>query len=351
MSLEATIHEKYMLRCLELASKGLGKTRSNPLVGAVIVFKNQIIGEGYHYKFGGAHAEVNAINSVKNKNQLRNSTLYVNLEPCNHHGKTPPCSHLIRDVQIPKVIIGSSDPNPLVSGRGISFLADEGIEIISGILESECRFLNRRFYTFHEKRRPYIILKWARTKDNYLDNRETGDSENLPLRISGDLSRILVHKWRAEEMAIMVGSNTVNMDDPSLTVRYWTGDNPIRITFLRKSRIRDGLKIMNDRHKTIVYTRGKNLIKNNVEYVSLHGKSAFPDETLADLYNRDILTIIVEGGKELLEIFMKRDLWDEARIITGNIFAGKGLHAPLINDCGHKIKIGDDELCIINRFS
>lgn len=340
-----------MLRCLELAAKGLGKTRSNPLVGAVIVHNDRIIGEGYHHEYGGPHAEVNAINSVWNKNDLKNSILYVNLEPCSHYGKTPPCVHLIREFRIPRVIIGGSDPNPLVSGNGIRYLLDAGTEVINGIIEDECRFLNRRFYTFYEKKRPYIILKWAQTRDKYIDNRERGDMKNHPLRISGDLSGILVHKWRSEEMAIMAGTNTINMDNPSLTVRHWTGDNPLRIVYLRKSPLRDGLNIMNDGHKTLIYTKNENLIKANIENFLLSKVSIFPGNILDDLMKRNILSIIIEGGKELLECFIETNLWDEARIITGNINAGKGISAPLISDCHFKCKIGDDELCIINRFT
>jgi diaminohydroxyphosphoribosylaminopyrimidine deaminase / 5-amino-6-(5-phosphoribosylamino)uracil reductase len=263
------LYEKYMLRCLELASKGLGKTRANPLVGAVIVHDDLIIGEGYHYKFGGTHAEVNAINSVKNKQLLKYSTLFVNLEPCTHFGKTPPCSLLIKDAGIPRVVIGCTDPNPVVSGKGVRFLGENGTELITGILEKECRFLNRRFYTYHEQKRPYIILKWAETKDKYIDNREPGDFNNPPLRITGDLSRILVHKWRSEEMAILAGTNTINMDNPSLNVRYWSGENPIRISFERNTKLRDNSRILMDEFETLIYSSRISEVPDNSKYVVL----------------------------------------------------------------------------------
>lgn len=350
--MEAAFHEKYMRRCLELAAKGLGKTRSNPLVGAVIVHNEIIIGEGYHHEFGGPHAEVNAINSVKDKSLLKESIMYVNLEPCSHHGKTPPCSLLIREVGIPKLIVGCSDPNPLVSGKGLRLLEEMGINLKSNLLERECRFLNRRFFTFHEKKRPYIILKWAKTSDEFIDNRDERKHFLPPLRITGDFARLLVHKWRTEEMGIMVGTNTANMDNPTLNVRYWEGEDPVRVTFERNSPLRKELKILNDERKTLVYSRRKNLVKGKLEYCVLNEGKTDPDEVMADLYKRNMLSIMVEGGAKLFESILNIGLWDEARVFTGNIIAGGGTPAPLINEGEVRIKTmaGADELQIFHRI-
>jgi diaminohydroxyphosphoribosylaminopyrimidine deaminase / 5-amino-6-(5-phosphoribosylamino)uracil reductase len=350
--LEASLHEKYMRRCLELASKGLGKTRSNPMVGAVIVHNEIIIGEGYHHEFGGPHAEVNAINSVKDKSLLKESVMYVNLEPCSHQGKTPPCSLLIREVGIPELIVGCTDPNPLVSGKGLRLLAEKGIELKSNVLERECRFLNRRFYTFHEKKRPYIILKWAETSDGYIDNRDEKKHFLPPLRITGDFAQLLVHKWRTEEMGIMVGTNTANMDNPTLNVRYWEGEDPVRVTFERNSPLRKELKILNDERKTLVYSHSKNLVKGKLEYCFLNEGKTDPDEVMADLYKRNMLSIMVEGGATLFESLLNVGLWDEARVFTGNISAGGGTLAPVINEGEVKIKTmaGADELQILHRI-
>ena len=345
-----SIHEKFMLRCLELASKGLGRTRSNPLAGSVIVHNGIIIGEGYHHEFGGQHAEVNAINSVNDKSKLINSTLYVNLEPCNHKGKTPPCSLLIKNVNIPEVITGSIDPNPLVAGKGILFLRENGVEVVTHVLEKECKFLNRRFYTFHEKKRPYIILKWAKTSDGFLDTRERGDDSKPPLKITGKLSDILVHKWRSEEMAVFAGTHTVNMDNPSLTVRYWSGINPLRISLERNTSLNRNLKIFSDGVKTLIYTNNKKSLEGHVEYTSLPQNKGFPENMLNDLYERNILSQIVEGGADILNCFIKQNLWDEARIFAGNISAGKGVPAPGFHYHGQKYSIGPDELFVATRL-
>ena len=231
------IHEKYMLRCLELARKGIGKTHSNPLVGSVIVHSGRIIGEGYHHEFGGPHAEVNAINSVKDEALLKDATMYVNLEPCSHYGKTPPCSLLIREKGIPRVVIGSIDPNPQVAGRGINMLREAGIEVIIGVLDEASDWMNRRFFKYIATGKPWVILKWAESRDGFLDRVRQEGEEVRPNWITNQTARILVHKWRSEEEGIMAGVNTVLSDNPRLDVRDWTGSNPVRILIDRNDRI------------------------------------------------------------------------------------------------------------------
>jgi diaminohydroxyphosphoribosylaminopyrimidine deaminase/5-amino-6-(5-phosphoribosylamino)uracil reductase len=219
----------FMKRCLELASKAEGMTYPNPMVGSVIVHEGKIIGEGFHLKAGGPHAEVNAINSVSDKSKLKDSTLYVNLEPCSHFGKTPPCADLIIANSVPRVVIGTLDTSEKVSGQGLSRLKNAGCEVITGVLEKECRRLNRRFFTFHEKNRPYITLKWAQSADGYLDMIRTSDQNTGPNWITGNPERVLVHRWRAGEQAILVGAGTLRVDNPKLNVREWTGNNPLRL--------------------------------------------------------------------------------------------------------------------------
>jgi diaminohydroxyphosphoribosylaminopyrimidine deaminase / 5-amino-6-(5-phosphoribosylamino)uracil reductase len=343
------IEEKYMYRCLELAGKGIGKTRSNPMVGAVIVYNSKIIGEGYHQEFGGPHAEVNAVHSVKDKSLLKDSTLYVNLEPCSHYGKTPPCSMLIKDTGIENVVIGARDPNPLVAGGGISFLQNNGINISLGLLENECRWLNRRFYTFYEQKRPYIILKWARSLDGYIDNRDKNFIESPPLNISNKISKFLAHKWRSEEMGIMAGTNTINWDNPSLDVRLYFGRNPERFTFEGKTGIRKDAKILNDGMSTVIFTKASAISNGNVEYVNLADYNQSLDQVMTELHKRNILSLIVEGGSKLIENFILQDLWDEARIFTGKIYADKGLKAPVFDQFDNLYSIVNDTLSVSYR--
>lgn len=325
-----TRDEVYILRCIELARKGFGKTRQNPLVGSVIVHNDRIIGEGYHTFFGGPHAEVNAINSVRDKQLLSQSTLYVNLEPCSHFGKTPPCSLLIRDLKIPRVVIGSSDSNPEVSGHGIRILKESGTEVITGIKEEECRFLNRRFYTFHEKKRPYIVLKWAQSKDGFIDIKRTPGSERIPVWISNQTARILVHKWRAEEIAIMAGTNTILIDDPGLNVRDWPGESPLRIVPDKNGRLFENLKVFNGRSKTLIFTSLNKADFENIVYIRIP-KELFTFATiLEDLRTKNVLSILVEGGAILLKHILESGLWDEARVFTGNINFRDGVKSPVI---------------------
>ncbi len=322
--------EIYISRCLELARKGFGKTRQNPMVGSVIVFNDRIIGEGYHTHYGGMHAEVNAINSVKDRRLLSRSTLYVNLEPCSHYGKTPPCATLIRNLKIPRVVIGSSDSNPEVSGKGIRIIKDSGTEVLTGVKEEECRFLNRRFYTFHEKKRPYIVLKWAQTRDGYIDIKRKSNTKKNSVWISNQTARILVHKWRAEEIGILAGTNTILIDDPGLDVRDWPGENPLRIVPDKNGRLFENLKVFNGKSKTLVFTTIKKMNKEYVEYVS-YPKNNYSFETILDeLRKRNILSVLVEGGAKLLKHILESGIWDEARVFTGNIDFRDGVKSPVI---------------------
>lgn len=280
-----------MYRCLQLASYGKGFTAPNPLVGAVIVHQNRIIGEGFHRKWGEAHAEVNAIRSVKEEHLLPESTLYVNLEPCSHYGKTPPCAELIIKKKIPRVVIGMQDPFPAVVGQGIKKMKEAGVEVKCGTLEKECVRLNRRFIRYVQDQRPYIILKWAQSSDGFMDRyRETG-SEEKALRFSTDLTQVLVHKLRAEESAIVVGKRTEELDHPMLNIRYWAGSNPLKVRL------------------------------NSQESLK---------EQLHDLYKKGIQSLIVEGGATLLNSFIKDELWDEARVEIANIRLSKGVKAPVL---------------------
>lgn len=330
---------QYIRRCIELAAQALGQTHPNPLVGAIIVHNNTVIGESYHKEYGKEHAEVNAINSVSDKNLLKESCLYVSLEPCCHHGKTPPCTDLIIKHKIPKVVIASTDPNPKVAGKGIEILRNAGIEVISGICETEANDLNKRFNTFHTKKRPYIILKWAETKDGFIDKINRSSEPHINW-ISNSHSRQLVHKWRAEEQAILIGKNTAINDNPSLTTREWPGKNPIRILIDPKLETSENLTINNDENKTIFIhdnlyipktTEAKNKIFKSIEF-----KKNTIEDILNVLYLENIVSVIIEGGKNTLENFINSNFWDEARIITGNTNFINGLSAPKLK--GNKIE-------------
>jgi diaminohydroxyphosphoribosylaminopyrimidine deaminase/5-amino-6-(5-phosphoribosylamino)uracil reductase len=281
-----------MHRCLQLAAYGKGFTAPNPLVGAVIVRQGKIIGEGFHRKYGEAHAEVNAIASVKNENLLKDSTLYVNLEPCSHYGKTPPCAELLIKKQIPRVVVGQTDPFPKVSGRGIKMLREAGIEVVCGVLEEECNELNKRFLTYILKHRPYIILKWAQSADGFMDRcREENDGQ-LPVQFSTPLTRMLVHKMRAEEAAVMIGKRTELLDRPQLNVRFWQGNNPVKIIADSKKSLRNQIN---------------------------------------SLYKAGIQSLIVEGGSTLLHAFLEENLWDETRIEILPFLLDEGIKAPTLN--------------------
>jgi diaminohydroxyphosphoribosylaminopyrimidine deaminase/5-amino-6-(5-phosphoribosylamino)uracil reductase len=309
------IHEKYIKRCIEIAKNGLGTTRPNPMVGCVIVHQNNIIGEGFTSPYGGHHAEVNAIASVLDTSLLKEATLYVTLEPCSHFGKTPPCTNLIIKYQIPKVVIGTLDTNSKVSSKGIEVLRASGCEVIVGILEDECKIHHKRFFTFHNKQRPYIILKWAKTKDGYVAPKTR--NEQKPVWITNGISRQLVHKWRAEEHAILVGTKTVLDDNPSLTVRDWTGQNPIRIVLDKDNKLPKDCNVFNKDAETIVIS------KQNIDF-----NTNIASQICTLLHKKNIQSVIIEGGSKTLQTFIDEDLWDEARVFTGKMAFGNGVKAP-----------------------
>ena len=310
-----TIHETYIQRCIDIAKNGLGTTAPNPMVGAVIVHNNKIIGEGFTSAYGGNHAEVNAINSVKNKDLLNQATLYVTLEPCSHFGKTPPCSDLISAHQIPNVVIGCVDDNPEVSGKGIAKLKAEGCNVTVGVLEDQCKAHHKRFFTFHNKKRPYIILKWAETSDGFIA--PTSRDKTEPVWITNEFSRQLVHKWRSEEQAILVGTNTVLEDNPSLTVRDWTGTHPIRIVIDRTNKLSKDHSVFNTESETIIIS------ENEVDFNKPLGQ-----EICGFLHSKDINSVIIEGGAQTLQTFIDENLWDEARVFTGKTVFKDGIKAP-----------------------
>lgn len=325
---DVKIHEKYLKRCIELAQNGLGTTYPNPLVGSVIVFENQIIGEGWHQKAGKPHAEVNAIHSVKDKSLLSKATIYVSLEPCSHFGKTPPCSDLIIANKIPNVVIGTVDPNEKVAGKGIQKLLEAGIHVTIGTLEDECNELNKRFFTFHQKKRPYIILKWAETADGFIAP-QTKD-EQKPVWITNPYSRQLVHKWRSEEQAILVGTQTVLDDNPRLNVRDWKGNQPIKIVLDRQNRLDEGLAVFNSKEQTIVISEAKKDFKNeNCISQVIHFKENLAQEICSILFKHNIQSVIIEGGAKTLQTFIEANLWDEARIFKGTNSFLEGTKAPI----------------------
>ena len=326
------IHEKYIKRCIELAKNGLGTTYPNPLVGSVIVYNNEIIGEGWHQKAGEPHAEVNAIHSVKDKSLLSKATIYVSLEPCSHFGKTPPCCDLIIANKIPNVVIGTIDPFAKVAGNGIKKLLEAGKKVTIGILEDECNELNKRFFTFHTKKRPYIILKWAESQDGFIAPLEREKKE--PVWITNEFSRQLVHKWRSEEQAILVGTNTVLEDNPSLTVRNWTGNNPIRIVLDQKKRIPKESPIFDTQANTLLISKD-----------TINFKNAIASEIADFLFKNEIQSVIIEGGRQTLQTFIDANIWDEARVFKGAKALKNGIKAPLITSVNaKKEQLLDDQL-------
>jgi len=321
--------EIYMRRCFELACHGLGSTRTNPLVGSVIVHNNRIIGEGFHHEYGGPHAEVNAIRSVADKSVLSESTIYVNLEPCSHFGKTPPCSTLILTHKIPRVVISNSDPFPSVSGRGIEALRYGGSEVVTGVLEKEGEFLNRRFLTFHRKKRPYIILKWAETADGFIDVERDKDSSIGVNWITDEVSRTLVHKWRSEEAGLLVGTNTVITDNPKLNVRRWKGNSPLRIVFDRNGRLPETANIFDNSQDTLVFTCDQDRYAGKTNSILIDHDYQLED-ILSELYDQKIISVLVEGGQQIHNAFINSGLWDEARVFVGRMTFKNGVRAPRI---------------------
>lgn len=345
-----TDHEKYMQRCIEIAQMGIGHVAPNPMVGCIIVYDHKIIGEGYHYKYGGAHAEVNAIEAVKDKSLLKKAVLYVNLEPCDHSGKTPPCTDLIIEHQIPTVVVGCVDTYSKVAGKGIEKLKAAGCSVTVGILEKEARFLNRRFFTLHEKKRPFVILKWAQTLDGFMDGVRKETDPLRPNWITSKASQIAVHKWRSEETSILIGTRTALNDNPELTVRLWDGKNPIRILIDRTLRIPRHYHLFDQSVPTLIFTEKNKLPENNLEFIQIDFSGYVIQQILNKLYQKSIQSIIIEGGATTLEMFIENNLWDEARILIGNKTFGKGLKAPVLNNMVmFSDKIGEDRLLLYNN--
>lgn len=301
---------KYMWRCIQLARCGAVGAPPNPIVGAVIVHNGKIIGEGYHRRCGGPHAEVNAIRSVQNESLLKESTIYVSLEPCSHYGKTPPCADLIIEKQIPQVVVGCMDPFAKVNGQGIRKLRDAGIDVVVGVLEKECLELNRRFITFHQQHRPFITLKWAQSEDGFMDAEREPNEE--PVKFSSPFTQTLVHQMRAMHQAIMVGTKTVLMDNPTLTTRLWEGPNPLRVTIDRKGVLPETVHLKDGKVPTVIYNTGD------------------LDQILADLYKRGVQSLLVEGGAQLLQHFIDAGLWDEARVEIAPMTLERGVRVPKI---------------------
>jgi len=319
-------------------------------VGCVVVHNERIIGEGYHHKFGGPHAEVNAIRSVKDPSLFPESTLYCNLEPCAHHGKTPPCSTLIMQKRIGRVVISNLDPFPSVDGQGISMMSESGIQVVKGCLANEGTHLNRRFFVFHRKRRPYVILKWAQTLDGFIDLERAQDEPVDTHWISNELSRTLVHKWRSEEAAIMVGTQTVITDNPRLNIRKWTGTNPLRITIDRHGRLSENHHIMDGKQDTLVFTGSPGKYSGRTKSIHVDHSYELRD-LLEELYDQRVISVFVEGGARMHESFLKDGLWDEARVFTGKMRFNKGVHAPeLLQKPDETTFFGDTKLeCYLNK--
>lgn len=328
------VDEMYMERCLQLAELGIGNVAPNPLVGAIIVYKGMIVSEGFHQKYGQAHAEPNAIKAVVDQSIFPESTLYVNLEPCSHYGKTPPCANLIVSKKFKKVVIGTLDPNPKVAGRGVEILRNAGVKVVVGVLQDKCGELNKRFFTFHEMKRPFVLLKWAQTTDGFIDHKRMS-SDQKPLLISNTITGQLTHKMRSENQSILVSTNTVVLDNPSLTVRNWSGKSPIRLVLDRTLRIPRSYEIYSNKIRTIIFTE-KNEINEKVEYKNIK----FGDESIKNIlqiiYDENIHSILVEGGAKLLNSFIESGWWDEANIEISPITIGDGVKAPCL-----KVQLSD----------
>ncbi|PZD79576.1 bifunctional diaminohydroxyphosphoribosylaminopyrimidine deaminase/5-amino-6-(5-phosphoribosylamino)uracil reductase RibD [Mesonia sp. K7] len=320
------IHEKYINRCIKLAKNGLGTTYPNPMVGSLLVYKNRIIGEGWHQQAGKPHAEVNAIQHVEDDRLLSKSTIYVTLEPCSHYGKTPPCADLIIEKGIKKVVIGTIDPHTKVAGKGIKKLIEAGCEVVVGVLEKECQALNKRFFTFHQKKRPYVILKWAQTQDGFIAPAK--QTERKSVNISNDLSRQLVHKWRSEEQSILVGTTTALKDNPRLDARKWKGNHPIRLVIDKGLKIPTASFLFDETINTFVFTEKGKTNKNNLIYKRIDFSQPIVPQVLEELYQENIQSVLVEGGSKTLQSFIDAKLWDEARVFTGHQNLVTGIKAP-----------------------
>jgi diaminohydroxyphosphoribosylaminopyrimidine deaminase/5-amino-6-(5-phosphoribosylamino)uracil reductase len=335
-----------------LAQNGFGTTYPNPMVGSVIVYEDKIIGEGWHKKAGEPHAEVNAIRSVKDKSLLKKATIYVSLEPCSHFGKTPPCCDLIIENEIPNVVVGTVDPNEKVAGNGIKKLIAAGANVTVGVLEDECNELNKRFFTFHQKKRPYIILKWAESLDGFLAPERDVNQDRKPVWITNTYSRQLVHKWRSEEQAILVGTQTVIDDNPKLNVRDWSGNDPVRVVLDQNNRISKDSFIFDGNTKTIVFTKSEiNFSAENTTFEVIDFNENILPQILAVLHQNQIQSIIIEGGLQTLQSFIDENIWDEARIFIGQSTFGNGIKAPfLLKKNARKAFIQNDELINVRNY-
>ena len=322
-------HEYYIKRCLEISKQGIGTTRPNPSVGAVLVVDDKIIGEGFTSPYGGNHAEVNAISSVKNDEDLKKATMYVTLEPCSHYGKTPPCADLIVKSGIKKVVIGCLDVNEIVAGRGIERLQNEGCEVVVGVLEKECKAHHKRFFTFHSKKRPYIILKWAQTQDGFIAPKNR--VKQAPVWITQKVSRQLVHKWRGEEHSILVGTTTILDDNPSLDVRSWRGENPLRIVIDKDLKIPKDLKVYDDSVKTIFINQKVTTSNENLFFEKINFSKPIAHQICQVLFKHKVQSLIVEGGTKTIQTFIDENLWDEARVFSGLVKFNEGTKAPKLD--------------------
>ena len=320
---------KFMRRALELASLGIGRTSPNPAVGAVIVHEGRIIGEGYHTRAGEPHAEVNAVASAP-AGLLKEASIYVSLEPCSHHGRTPPCADMLVEKGFRRVVIGTIDTSSKVSGRGIARLQEGGCEVVYPVLEDECRMINRRFFTFHEKARPWVILKWAESADGFIDRERKEGEATGPNWITGKEERVLVHTWRATEDAILAGKRTVIADNPSLDVRYVEGRNPLRVVLGGDGRLPGKLKIFEDDNPLLLFTRSPLDLREGKEIIVVSDGRLDTGQIFNELVRRDVQSLIVEGGADTLQQFIDEGKWDEARIFRGRKTFGNGIPAPLI---------------------
>ncbi len=348
------VENKYMARCISLARGGAGGVAPNPMVGAVVVHQGEIIGEGYHRKYGEAHAEVNAIASVRDESLLKEATMYVSLEPCSHYGKTPPCAELIIKKQIPRVVIGCLDPFPEVSGRGVRMLREAGVEVVTGVMEKEAWELNRVFMTFQEKRRPYIYLKWAQSADGFMDRLRTDNSSPAVVLSSPETMR-RVHRLRADVAAIMVGTQTALLDNPSLTVRHWAGKSPVRVVLDRTLRIPSHYHLFDGTVKTLVFTTVADAIsRENVEYVTIDFSQQVLPQVMHELYIRKLNSLMVEGGATLLGHFLKEGLWDQMLVETAPVSLESGVKAPDLDRVASLVltdvkKVQDHVISIFSR--
>jgi diaminohydroxyphosphoribosylaminopyrimidine deaminase/5-amino-6-(5-phosphoribosylamino)uracil reductase len=337
-------NEFFMRRCLQLAAMAESYVAPNPMVGAVLVCDGKIAGEGYHCRYGQAHAEPNAINKVTDKNLLAKCTLYVNLEPCSHFGKTPPCTNLIIESKIPRVVVGTLDPNPKVAGAGVRLLREAGVDVTVGVLAAECRALNKRFFIFQEKHRPYILLKWAQTADGFID--KIREAAEKPLAISNTVTKQLTHKMRTENQAIMVGTNTVLMDNPKLLAQHWTGRNPLRVILDRQGRIPETFNVMDGKSETLIFTETKREDYDKLRFIKIDFDKNISQNVVNELFKQNINSVLVEGGAQLLNSFIASNLWDEANVEISPQTIGSGIFAPKLNVFPSEIREIEGHRCM-----